>query len=329
MKPTIRRMRIPEDYPVVAKLLNHLLSDPVTAAELRDEDSKIPEKGRLTLDEDGLLAGHDRYRIVCENERGEAVGYGISWRAPWTTHGELNHSLVVDPQYRGMGAGKALYDALEAWAVDCGASVLNYEIRDSETSSLRFAVRRGFQVERHLFESVLSLPDFDEAHLSEAMARAEAEGIRFTSLQELAWENAEQKLYELYRSTNPDIPGSAGDFPPFEEWRKWSLELPGAIPDGFLLALDGQEIIGVAHVLYRQPGDVMYNEYTAVAKPYRGRRIALALKLLAIRRGKQLQAKVMRTNNDSLNRPMLSINRLLGFEPAPGMYKVVKHMNRR
>jgi hypothetical protein len=50
--------------------------------------------------------------------------------------------------------------------------------------------------------------------------------------------------------------------------------------------------------------------------------VALGLKLLAIRAARRHGARYLRTNNDSENAPMLAVNRKLGYQPAPGYYRM-------
>ncbi|GCE09357.1 hypothetical protein KDAU_66860 [Dictyobacter aurantiacus] len=64
----------------------------------------------------------------------------------------------------------------------------------------------------------------------------------------------------------------------------------------------------------------MYNMMTGVEPEYRGRGIALALKLLVIRCARKYGVAYLRTNNDSENVPMLTVNRKLGYLPVPGKY---------
>lgn len=72
----------------------------------------------------------------------------------------------------------------------------------------------------------------------------------------------------------------------------------------------------------------MFTLLTGVAPEYRGRKIAQALKLIAILHGKGLGADSIRTQNDSINAPMLAINRKLGFvrEDGLGHYGLVKEL---
>jgi GNAT superfamily N-acetyltransferase len=58
---------------------------------------------------------------------------------------------------------------------------------------------------------------------------------------------------------------------------------------------------------------------TGVDRPYRGRGLALALKLRTIRLARRYGAAYIRTHNDSENAPMLALNRKLGYQPEPGL----------
>ena len=71
---------------------------------------------------------------------------------------------------------------------------------------------------------------------------------------------------------------------------------------------------------------MLINTMTGVRRAYRGRGIALVLKLLAIRYARSLGALFVRTHNDSGNAPMLAINRKLGYQPEPGIYGLKKMM---
>ncbi len=67
----------------------------------------------------------------------------------------------------------------------------------------------------------------------------------------------------------------------------------------------------------------MYHEYTGVSRAYRGKKIALALKIKAVRLAKHGGASYLRTDNDSLNEPILKINRQLGYAPLRGSYRII------
>jgi GNAT superfamily N-acetyltransferase len=67
----------------------------------------------------------------------------------------------------------------------------------------------------------------------------------------------------------------------------------------------------------------MFNMMTGVDRRYRSRGIATALKLLAIRCARRYRAAYLRTNNDSLNAPMLAVNQKLGYISQPGWYRLL------
>jgi len=323
---TIRRMRQPEDYVAVAGLLNQISPEPTTAQRLQEEEAKIPP-GKLGKDEHNKLTGWDRPKWVAENEAGRVVAYAIAWRAPWTEPGKLSQTVVVDAEHRGRGIGSALYVELLAWAQDAGASKLSQSVQENDEASIAFANRRGFAQERHVFQSVLDLATFDGGSLFAAIDKAEQTGIRFATMAEEQGEASERKLYELYKATHPDIPGHSGGYPWFEEWRKWTFEVPGVRPEFFHIAMDGERYVGVVTLQQLEQTGAMYHEYTCVLKDYRGRHLALALKLLGIRTALACGAPYMRTFNDSLNGPMLHINRdLLGFRAEPGDYRMVRKL---
>lgn len=71
-----------------------------------------------------------------------------------------------------------------------------------------------------------------------------------------------------------------------------------------------------------------YNMMTGVDRAYRGRKIVLALKLLAIKCAQRCGADYIRTNNDSENAPILAVNRKLGYESKPGKYLLGKRIER-
>ncbi|WP_083676361.1 GNAT family N-acetyltransferase [Paenibacillus sp. FSL H8-0548] len=319
----LRPLQLPDDYEQLAQLLNQVWSEPTSAKRLLEDDQKLYEVGHTWLDENGLLAGYDRERLAAVNEEGEIVGYAWSWRAPWTEPGYLCNTLIVAEAYRKQGIGQRLLQHISEWALNIGASGLMTEIWDDNEDARQFAIQRAFVIDRHAFQSVLSI-DNQEGQLAAALPDfPEIDNLRFLTLADEPGEESELKLYELYKETLIDIPGFLGEVPEQSEWRKWYLQVDGYAPERVIIAADGDNFVGVTNVLLNAKTNGMYHEYTGVSRAYRGKKVALALKLKAIQLARRENAAYLRTDNDSANEPILSINRKLGYFPLRGSYRVL------
>jgi GNAT superfamily N-acetyltransferase len=323
MSITLRPLLLPNDYERLAELLNQVWSEPTSAEKLLEADQKLYEVGHTWMDENGLLAGYDRERQVAITETGEMVGYAWSWRAPWTEPGYLCNTLVVDEAYRNRGIGQLLLQHVSQWAQKIGAATLVTEVWDDNESAQRFAKRHAFVIERHAFQSLLQLGSDEGESLPSIPLMPELAGLRFLTLADEPGEESEQKLYAIYKETLVDIPGFMGDVPEFGEWRKWNLMVDGFAPEQVIIAADGDAFVGITNVLHNPHTNGMYHEYTGVSRAYRGKKIALGLKIKAIQLAKLRRAAYIRTDNDSLNEPILHINRQLGYVPLRGSYRII------
>ncbi|MGH2481821.1 MAG: GNAT family N-acetyltransferase, partial [Ktedonobacteraceae bacterium] len=260
------------------------------------------------------------------DEQGHLVGFSQAVHAPWLPPGKFRVIINVDHAKHGQGIGSLLYNALQQFAEAHSASLLESDVREDHYLSIRFAKRRGFTIHRHLFEATLDLARFNETRFQGVIEQVEASGIRFYSLAELGEKlgdivAAQKQLYEHTLRYVIDIPGSKEEtLPPFEQMRKALYLSPGFPAEVQTIAVDGEKLVGSAQLLYYSANTSMYNGGSGVERAYRGRHIALALKLLAIRRAHRYGAVHLRTHNDSENAAMLALNRKLGYVPQPGLY---------
>jgi RimJ/RimL family protein N-acetyltransferase len=98
----------------------------------------------------------------------------------------------------------------------------------------------------------------------------------------------------------------------FEEYEQWVCAAEWFRPEGQLIALDGEQWVGLCALQLLPENQGAFNLITGVLPAYRRRQIAQALKLLAIRYARRYGAMHISTTNDSLNVAMLAINRKLG-----------------
>lgn len=319
----IRPVQVPDDYERMAALFTADFPEAITVEDLAVEDSRIPKPAAVSrLNEAGQLISHHRDRLMATDEHGYGVGYAHIWRAPWTPPGCMNGYVTVDAAYRNQGLGSRLLEAIEGIAREKQAAWIYAEVRDSFAHAIAWVKAHGYEIERHSFESVLDLATFDASPFAGVV---EETGLRFTTLAEEPGEATERKLYALFCDTEVDIPGHLGSPMPFEEWRKWYLEGERIPHDGVILAFDGDRLVGTT-LLRREESGGVYTLYTCVDRAYRGRRVALALKLRSVEVARRYGAPHMRTNNDSANGPMLAVNRKMGYRPEPGLYRVRKQL---
>ena len=272
-----------------------------------------------------------QYRLtVAQDETGQVMGFSELEPHHGNTDGVLYLQLIVDPARRGCGIGRALYDDIAAFCAAQAAKAIHVAIREGCEDGMRFAQQRGFIVTSFSSELALDLTTFDERHFSGVVQRPQ--GIRFTSMAELGnTEEVQRRLYALNSATSLDIPDATqAPWATFEAFQNAVCNQPWFRPAGQLLAIDEatDEWAGMCAMNTAQNGErvIAYNLHTGVDRRYRGRGIALALKVLGIRYAREKGAVQIRTHNHPKNAPMLAINHRLGYRAQPGQHRLEKRL---
>lgn len=308
---TLRPLNLETDVPRYVELVNTILPDPVTEERVREWERNFPR--------DGI-----RQQNVALDEHQTMVACNEASRRPNMAAGTFFVEVIVAPAFQRRGIGAQLYDDAIAFAHAQGAARLVCEVRDHNPDWLRFAQTRGFEIDRHIFESTLDLTTFDESCFTDVIESVEQSGIRFFTLADVGnTEENQRRLYAVNKSNALDIPGWEGEFPSFEDFSRYVFQASWFRAEGQIIAADGDEWIGLGAVGYFPATNSAYNMHSGVLKKYRGRHIARALKLLTIRYARACGAAYIRTNNDSQNAPILVVNRNLGYQPRPGFFKCV------
>ena len=304
----LRPVNAEVDYPRLARLESLWDAVPVSAEELRHLESS-------------RSAGTIFHRIIIVDDAGWIAGTAKAIHTPEDPAGHFFVVVIVDPTVRRQGIGTQLYDAILAFAREYKAVLLETIAGEGTPGALTFAWGRDFTIHRQLSESTLDLTAFDPRRFTATIARVTAGGIRFLAWAELeGTDGQERTLYELYTAMARDAPGGEARPPaPFEQFRRDVLESPTFLADGLILAVADERWIGLTHLVQSEP-DLMYNQFTGVLREFRGRGIALGLKLAAIAVCRRYGVAQVKTINDAQNGAMLAINRTLGYAPEPNAY---------
>ena len=260
-------------------------------------------------------------RLMAELD-GEIVATAI-YREPFWCYAPGRYAVVirVSPQYQKRGIGGTLYDyVMERLQEQKHKPVnLHSDAREDQPHSVRFLTKRGFEQKQRQQVSRLDVASFDATPYARILERFEESGLVLKTLDQFRQEDSEalRKMHEKFSEFFRDVPF-------FEEVSDVSLEHfekdlagPYMLEGGFLIAFDGDEIVGTTSLSKRlgEPG-ALNTGLTAVARSHRRRGIATALKVRSIEFAGSIDARVIQTDNEE-NNPMYDLNVRLGFKPTP------------
>lgn len=226
----------------------------------------------------------------------------------------------VRPELQQRGIGSALYNRLIRELTPLQPLTFWGMARETFAQSLAFAEHRGFRESRRAWESRLDVMRFDPRPFK-TKADAAIRRLRVVTVAEEQSNDPQwlEKLHDLHTTVAADVPQPEPYTPmTVDELRRRWLDNPEYLPDGHFLAKAGDRYVAESNLfLTENPPDVLYQGITGTRRDYRGRGLALALKLRTIEYARTHGKREIRTWNDTLNEPMLAINVKLGFVRQP------------
>lgn len=276
-----------------------------------------------------------RLQLLVHDSAGEIMAQGMTTDGGVFARGDgvFRLGLRVAPEWRRRKVGSALLSALEAHGRQEGATRLTTTVRGDEPEGLAFAARSGYEEYHREVTSYLDPRRFDGGGFPAAEETAAQAGVRLATYAEIAAERADdlevfqRQLYDVICEVAYDIPSAEPVVnPPFEAIRQMyfgdkSFDHPTSI-----LALRSGRVVGSTITTVNDVG-VAYTVHTGVQRSERGRGIATALKLRAIRALRDQGVQLYGTTNDEANVAMRGINRRLGYEPDPPSVQVRKSLD--
>jgi GNAT superfamily N-acetyltransferase len=267
-------------------------------------------------------AGRPLARYVAELG-GQVVGYGYAFEIAWAPPPRRYWCVIRTlPACWRRGTGGRLYARVLEDLVRWGALAVQVELDDT-LAPLRPAVeRRGF---RELLRSAAFTLDPRIVDLGVFPTPQERLGrLAIATLADELARGAEwlPQLHALYGLVGGDVPIPIYPHPsPAPGWlAEQALGLPESLPGAFFVVRDGERYVGMSylHADTAQPGRLV-QRITAIHPAYRGRGIALALKLTTVGYAQRHGCHEIRTAVESNNPSMLAINRMLGFAEREGL----------
>ena len=274
-----------------------------------------------------------RLRLTVEDEFGRFAAManlsaGGAFRHP---DGAQNGGVSVARADRGKGIGSALLAVIVDEAIRRKAPRLLATASASHPDSLEWAAKRGFREIGRRIESYIELARFDPARFSSRVDEVRRSGIALRTIGEILGgrdeEGRERFIRTLYDAETPmweDIPLPM-PIPhwPYDRFRHMTFESGQLIADASVVAFDGETIAGFTMTAKRQSMDGS-TSMTGVARAYRGRGIATAMKVEALSRAKHMGIRALLTTNDEPNKAMREVNANLGYEILPAQIQLEK-----
>ncbi len=305
-------------------------------AEIRNSifpDSPLSNKELESFDDNLDKSKYYLQRYSCfSNDTGEIVAFGELRHMPWMFNPRrFQGRIFVDPDHQNRGVGQFIYEnlmrelasfqAVEAWAA----------AREDMPLPLTFLTKRGFEERLRSWESSLNPAAVDMSQFSHYSEKASRAGIEITSLageRELD-PDCHKKLYELNQTLMADDPSPEPYTPvSYEQWLSLDMKDLGLLPEAYAIAKDRTGYVGLSSVrrLDKEPRG-LFQALTGVRREYRGKGIALAMKLKVIEYARKSGFERIKTENATTNAPMLALNTKLGFKRQIGWIAFSKRLD--
>ena len=289
--------------PAAARALERSNPQPNRLAILVERDGEILAQGQTS--DGGLWAPPDR-----------------TWRV----------GIRVAPEWRRKRIATALAGGLESHARERHAARLISGIRGREPEGLAFAEAAGYREFHRRIEAYIDVAAFDPSRFDDPEEVAARAAVRFVSYGELWREHAadleplQRTLIAAFWEWARDVPSPAplpAEPPPFDRAKRMFFDEPAADPDSTIVAMRGATPLGVTATTVKENAVALTN-FTGVARAERGKGLALAMKLRALRSLKRRGIRLFGTTNDEQNAAMRGVNKRLGYVPEPPTIMVEK-----
>lgn len=263
---------------------------------IRVKRAVFPNESAWTVQEFRERHELDRLVLVAELD-GEIVGAGLAGRSDVQGRGFV--APRVHPDARRRGVGTAMLHELTGHVAGLGFDRAWASVDDP--GSRAFAERFGFEEVDREVEQVIALP----AELPEVSLPDGLEVVSIAYRPELL-----REAYSLARDEGYADMAIDGDVViPLDDWLRDEATLPG----GSFVALDKGRIVGFSGLMRHDNPGVAEDGLTVVARDWRRRGLALALKRLELAWAAEHGFSEVLTWTQRRNEGMRVVNERLGY----------------
>ena len=295
----IRPATSDEDLAHIARIVSTVTPDiPISVEEMRWLERTYPGGRRFLAWRDGVPVG--------SGGAGRAYSWPEDYPALWG-------NISVLPEHRRQGVGEAILAAIREVARESGKPMLIGRTTADRPEALEFLAHRGFTEHERMKAVRLDLAGLEPPAIDPPA------GIAITSLE--ARPELVDGVYAVAQEALPDIPGDGPQAPgTLEEFKVRDVERESIPPGGFAVALETEtgRVVGYATLMIVAGNPrVAWHGMTAVARAWRGRGVASALKRATIGWAIAAGLDALETANDPDNDSMRAVNKRLGYRPLP------------
>lgn len=257
-----------EDLKAVVALLN------ASSMELFGVKRHDPEKQRMEWRTPGFNLATDTHVVL--SSEGKIVGYAEIWDVD-SPHVQIHSRGRVHPEFRGLGIGSFLLEWEETRAreaisnapPDARVTLSQSAFTQDESAKDLLQVHR-FKCVRYFWRMEIELKDEIPRPILPA-------GIALRTFKEEDLERAVRAVRDAFKDHWGYVESPLNE--EIKDWRHWINEAPDFDPSLWFLAMDGEEIAGVALCSPKAAEDPQMGwvNVLGVRRPWRRRGLALGL----------------------------------------------------
>lgn len=308
----------PAHYQGIAQVINSIYPENSTSAlEIAEGDKRRDPKFKS--------------RRWVAFEKAQIIGTGSYYQSIWFAHPQKFMIWIgVRPVHQRRGIGSMLFETIMHGLQQFDPIALRATATEDLNQSIQFLEKHGFQEVIRDIRSKLNVQSFDLSRFTNLDDRLQANGIEIKTLPELENDpGRNRKLYDLDWELSLTVPGdlAAGiGRRGIDQYVGYAITGPNALPEGFFVAVKGNEYIGLSHLLSHKKGVSLFQGLTGVKPQYRRLGIGLAMKIRGIAYAKATGHTTIMAENDAKNSPMLAMNEKLGYVRKPDLITYEKQL---